>query len=78
MRLCYNCKCLLFVLHRRLSLTQELLLGPSVKVLDQSFLKLGPSLKVLDQSCLVQFEVCCIFNLLALSDVDNVALLQIS
>lgn len=75
MRLCYNCKCLLVVLHHRLSHTQEFVLGPSLKVFDQSFLKLYASLKVLNQSCLVQFEVCCIFNLLALPDMDNVALL---
>ena len=31
-------------------------------------LVLGLSLKFLDQSGLVQFEVCCMFNLLALSD----------
>ena len=48
---CCNCKCLLVVLHDRLSHTQELVLGPS--------------LKVLDQSRLIQFKNCCIFNLLA-------------
>ena len=38
---------------------------------------LGPSLEVLHQSRLSQLEVCCIFNLLALPDLDNTALLWI-
>ena len=38
---------------------------------------LGTSLEVLDQSRLAQLEVCCIFNLLALPDLDNTALLWI-
>ena len=38
---------------------------------------LDTSLEVLDQSRLAQLEVCCIFNLLALPDLDNTALLWI-
>ena len=38
---------------------------------------LGPSLEVLHQSLLAQLEVRCIFNLLALPDLDNTALLWI-
>ena len=41
-------------------------------------LVLGLSLKFLDQSGLVQFEVCCMFNLLALSDLDNFTLIWIT
>ena len=41
-------------------------------------LVLGLSLKFLDQSGLVQFAVCCMFNLLALSDIDNSTLIWIT
>ena len=66
------CKCVFaatvsanfLVFHLGLSQAQELVLRLS--------------LKFLDQSGLVQFEVCCMFNLLALSDIDNSALIWIT